>query len=115
MTTEMSEIRMDAYYYGFKKTSSRAVDVILSAVACAGKAYHHTESWCDDTAPYEHCHSGNTPKEWIQNAANEAAAKLAAADKMAGALERCRQYQIADELDRIIDPVLAEWQKVNQK
>ena len=40
--------RMDAYYYGFDETGCPEVDAILSAVAWAGKCYHHTESWADD-------------------------------------------------------------------
>lgn len=65
---------MDAYYYVFEPTGVREVDELLSAVACAGKAYHHTEGWNDETPSYgDHC-VGNTPVEWIQNAANRAAA-----------------------------------------
>jgi hypothetical protein len=71
----MSERRMDAYYYAFDATGVDCVDKILSAVACAGKAYHHTDGWNDDAGPY--CdHTGETPVEWIQNAAKEAAAAL---------------------------------------
>lgn len=67
-------MRMDAYYYEFKPTGVEAIDKILSAVACAGKAYHHTESWNEDCdwPP----HTGSSPVEWIQNAANEAAKEL---------------------------------------
>jgi hypothetical protein len=67
------ELRMDAYYYGFTPTGVREIDLILSAVACAGKSYHHTEDWNDDGSapPYL---EGNSPVEWIQNAANKAAA-----------------------------------------
>ena len=56
------------------------VDRILSAVACAGKAFHHTEAWSDPVwdydadgakaaAPYEPFLRGMTPIDWIQNAA----------------------------------------------
>lgn len=64
---------MNAYYYSFDPTGVPEIDKILSAVACAGKAFHHTESWGDECewAP----HTGNSPVEWIQNAANEAAEK----------------------------------------
>jgi hypothetical protein len=62
---------MDAYYYGFEATGVEVVDRILSAVACAGKSYHHTESWTDSTA-------GPSPVDVIQQAAQEAAADLAA-------------------------------------
>ena len=73
----MSEMRMEAYYYGFEKTGVPEIDKILSAVACAGKAYHHTESWCDDCYTPEG-HTGASPREWIQNAAVSAASKIAA-------------------------------------
>ena len=66
------KIRMDAYYYGFMETGVPEIDLILSAVASAGKAYHHTESWCDEAYTYNY-HEGKTPVDWIQNAANKAA------------------------------------------
>jgi hypothetical protein len=72
------EWRMDAYYYGFEATGVEAIDRILSAVASAGKSYHHTESWCDDTDPPEYLRGAN-PVEWIQNAANDAAVAFQAA------------------------------------
>lgn len=69
----MTEMRMDAYYYGFDPTGVPEIDKILSAVACAGKAFHHTNAWNDEASPYPY-HQGSTPRDWIQNAANEAAA-----------------------------------------
>lgn len=66
---------MDAYYYGFTPTGVEAIDKILSAVACAGKAFHHTESWNENAETWDP-HTGETPVDWIQNAANEAAAAL---------------------------------------
>ena len=39
------EMPMRAYYYSFAWTGTRPVDKILSAVACAGKAFHMTEDW----------------------------------------------------------------------
>ena len=68
-----AELRMDAYYYGFTFTGVREIDMILSAVACAGKAYHHTDNWSEETPAYEY-HEGATPVDWIQNAADKAAA-----------------------------------------
>lgn len=68
-------LRMDAYYYGFTPTGSPEIDLILSAVACAGKAFHHTEDWNDKASAYKG-HEGETPIDWIQNAANRAAAAL---------------------------------------
>lgn len=71
----MSELRMDAYYYGFARTGCGAIDRILSAVAWAGKAYHHTEDWNDYAEPPDG-HEGFTPADWIQSAADAAAAVL---------------------------------------
>jgi quinol monooxygenase YgiN len=70
----MSDLRMDAYYYSFEPTGVPEIDKILSAVACAGKAFHFTEQWNDKATWPDHF--GSTPVEWIQNAAIEAAAKL---------------------------------------
>jgi hypothetical protein len=66
---------MDAYYYGFDKTGIPEIDRILSAVACAGKAFHYTEYWGEVVSEYPG-HVGKTPIEWIQNAANDAAKAL---------------------------------------
>lgn len=69
-------MRMDAYYYGFDPTGVPEIDRILSAVACAGKAYHHTEDWDEEISSperYGEHIQGNTPSKWIQNAANDAA------------------------------------------
>lgn len=71
----MSNLRMDAYYYEFDDTGLDSIDRILSAVACAGKAYHHTNSWLEETEPYEG-HEGKSPVEWIQNAAIDAATEV---------------------------------------
>lgn len=67
--------RMSAYYYGFNMTGLNIIDTILSAVACAGKAYHHTDQWTDGDTPgkdYNQRLSGDCPAEWIQNAAMDA-------------------------------------------
>lgn len=69
--------QMNGYYIGFDATGSFAVDKILGAVACAGKAYHHTDGWGDETPDYDD-HTGGTPEMWIQNAAIEACAALSA-------------------------------------
>jgi hypothetical protein len=68
------ELRMDAYYYAFRPTGIPEIDLILSAVACAGKAYHHTECWQDE-CEWEP-HEGTSPVAWIQNAADKAAKAL---------------------------------------
>ncbi len=72
----MSELRMNAYYYSFDPTGVPEIDMILSAVACAGKAYHHTDCWRDE-CEWEP-HEGKSPVEWIQNAANKAAEAMSA-------------------------------------
>ncbi len=83
----MDELR--AYYYSFAPTGQREVDLILHAVARAGKAFHHTSQWTEDEMAefYEHC-EGNTCVEWIQNAANKAAAELATLRARVAELER---------------------------
>lgn len=64
-----------AYYYNFKKTGNILVDSILQSVSCAGKAFHHTEQWNDETGDM-YDQKGETPVAWIQNTANEVAQKL---------------------------------------
>jgi hypothetical protein len=80
MSDHETTLRMDAYYYGFEPTGNHAIDRILSAVACAGKAYHNTGDWTDDKDWQGNQHAphpefgGASPVEWIQRAANDAAA-----------------------------------------
>lgn len=69
-------MRMEAYYYSFAPTGVEAIDRILSAVANAGKAFHHTESWTEVDAGPRDGLRGESPVEWIQNAANDAAKAL---------------------------------------
>lgn len=71
MVQENKELRMDAYYFGFYKTGVYEIDLILSAVACAGKAYHHTDGWNDEVSLEGM--DGSTPALWIQHAADKAA------------------------------------------
>ena len=67
------KLKMNAYYYGFEETGNRDIDLILHAVALAGKAFHHTDSWNDELGAWGEDVEGNTPVEWIQNAAIRAA------------------------------------------
>jgi hypothetical protein len=86
---------MEAYYYGFKATGVAQIDIVLSAVACAGKFYHHTQDWCE---PINYCPEhfrGDDCEDRIQNAANDSAetvraliAKAQEADKLREALEK---------------------------
>lgn len=96
----MSERRMESYYYKFEFTKNAAIDKILGAVACAGKAYHHTQDWHDEANPYDD-HTGVTPIEWIQNAAFEAADEierlLAREARMREALEKIVRVPLWDE------------------
>jgi hypothetical protein len=103
------KIRMDAYYYSFAPTQCASVDLILSAVACAGKEFHYTMDWCDPSSAYAY-HDGATPVAWMQNAANNAAAHifdleaqlaqrdaaLKAADDLAGAVTHEREMPCQD-------------------
>ena len=68
----MSEekLRMDAYYYSFEETGCIEVDRVLSAVACAGKAYHHTEDWNN------FYHGVTSQVDHIQIAANKASERI---------------------------------------
>lgn len=80
--------RMNAYYYGFDRTGQVAIDRILSAVAHAGKGYHHTEFWTDplDYGAPSHLR-GDSYVECIQNAAIDAADTLRTAEARAAAAE----------------------------
>ena len=65
---------MGAYYYGFEETGVPEIDRILCSVATAGKAYHHTENWCESRDE-----GGESYQGLIQRAANEAAKTMRAA------------------------------------
>jgi len=84
MTEPKTDLRMNAYYFAFNPTGVHAIDLILSAIACAGKAFHHTQDWCDDCPTYEDEHRGEYPVDWIQNAADDAAAMLRERENEAG-------------------------------
>ena len=71
------QLRMNAYYYSFEKTGVVEIDRILSAVAMAGKAYHETSQWDDETYTEQLVYGGKiTPVELIQEMANRAAKAL---------------------------------------
>jgi hypothetical protein len=86
-------MRLEAYYYEFKPTGVKEIDRILCAVSCAGKAYHNTEDWNEKTFPYDSVLRGETPIEWIQNAANDAAMKLKK-DWERADYDELREYQM---------------------
>lgn len=58
--------RDSAYYYGFTLTGVKEVDIILSAVAVAGKCFHNTDQW---NIPIEY-YDNLSAAEIIQEAAN---------------------------------------------
>ena len=67
--------RMDAYYYGFDETGVGAVDAILSAVAQAGKNWHHTDEW---GSPHDWTDDTRSDAQRIQDAADQCAVRIAA-------------------------------------
>jgi hypothetical protein len=58
---------LNAYYFSFEPTGVEAIDAILAAVAQAGEAYHHTESWSEPGS------DGLSEVDRIQAAADAAA------------------------------------------
>jgi hypothetical protein len=87
--TEKRQLWMRAYYFSFSPTGVELVDRILSAIAHAGKGYHHTSDWTEPTEP-EGPFRGTSYVDWIQHAAEDAAAEIrrleAAAVGRAGSL-----------------------------
>ena len=61
---------LNAYYFGFDSTGVPEVDAILSAVAYAGKGYHHTDEWGGGESRFG---EDRPYGDVIQAAANEAA------------------------------------------
>lgn len=105
---EPRPLRMDAYYYGFDPTGVRAVDVILSAVACAGKGYHHTDGWTEshmEFGPFR----GNSYVEFIQNAAKDAAELLRQRDAEIAALREDKERLDWLESERGIRSPRLDW------
>ena len=100
----MDDLRLHAYYYSFAPTGQREVDLILHAVARAGKAFHHTSQWADDEMEgfYEHC-EGDTCEQWIQNAANKAAAELATLRARVAELERDAALVAVKAMHKLLD------------
>ena len=71
MTDIQERLRMNAYYYSFDETGVLAVDRVLSAVATAGKAYHHTDQWTEPMGRRPNLEQ--TAVQLIQVSAQEAA------------------------------------------
>ena len=97
----MTERRMNAYYYSFDSTGSDPVDKILSAVACAGKSFHHTDDWYEHASPQDD-HTGGTPIDWIQNAAIEAAAEIERLqDQIYESIPKWQANELQHEIERL--------------
>lgn len=64
------------YYIHFEPTGAPEVDRLLSAVGLAGKMYHHTDMWNEDGADYGPIRKGESPVDFIQRAANDAATRV---------------------------------------
>lgn len=84
-------MRLSAYYYSFDSTGVLEVDRVLSAVAWAGKAYHHTDQWNEDAGERDGL-KGNTPVEWIQNAANALAHQFARSGEVESVLREAFRW-----------------------
>ena len=70
------------YYLHFDPTGNPAVDRILSAVGLAAKAFHGTENWAEAMdVPYGPVRKGESHEDFIQRAANDAAALIAEAER----------------------------------
>lgn len=67
-----------SYYFSFESTGNKDIDRILYAIAKAGKCFHHTDQWNEETAYgiFDEKLKGNTPVDWIQNAANDLAKSI---------------------------------------
>lgn len=70
--------KLSAYYYGFSPVGVSEVDLVLAAVAAAGKGYHHTEDWGD---PIRGEDGAPSYIDLIQEAANQAAARIRELEK----------------------------------
>lgn len=81
-------LRMNAYYYSFDPTGERVIDVVLSAVAWAGKAHHHTQYWTDTDL-------GESQVQQIQGAADNAAREVATLRARVAELEAALRAVIA--------------------
>lgn len=67
--------RMQGYYIGFDRTGVGVVDKVLSELAYAGKAYHHTSDWTDeyDEKYFPNWEDRRSHEQRIQDAATDAA------------------------------------------
>lgn len=67
------ELNFSSYYVNLTPTGAYPIDLVLSAVARAGKAYHHTSDWLEPDAYPEAPFEGDTWRDRIDNAGKRAA------------------------------------------
>ncbi len=62
-----------SYHFSLESTGIKEIDDLLYAIAKAGKCFHCTSQWNEETlyGISDPLLEGNTPQEWIQNAANK--------------------------------------------
>lgn len=93
LPSDREGLNLSGYYISFEPTGCFEIDLILSAVARAGKAYHHTDSWGDETPPYDPRFRGKCPLDWIQFAAEDAAkARDASVRELVEALSKADKF-----------------------
>lgn len=99
-TPDDKDLRMDGYYIGFGKTGVHEVDRILSAIAHAGKGYHHTDGWTEETKDYGGF-TGGSYNQWIQNEANKVAALITVERAAAASREQALQGALNADAERL--------------
>lgn len=109
-------LRMNAYYYSFDETGSLEIDGILSAVAVAGKAFHHTQNWADEDSNY----GDGSLIDLIQNKANAAAKQISSLTERVKELEdeiKLRQdyLKLGDNQKAALQSQLATANKRNEE
>jgi len=65
---------IESYYFDFKETGVKEIDLILMTIAEAGGCFHSVDGWTDECKSY--LIDGYSCVDHIQNAANKAAIKL---------------------------------------
>lgn len=99
---ERVAIDMWGYYLHFEPTGCPEVDRVLSAIGLASKAYHHTEHWNDDLEfDYGPIGKGTACADFIQRAAHDAAARIAAAEQRGREEVLAERDALRDERDRL--------------
>lgn len=115
-----SDLRMDGYYISFEGTGSRLIDLILSAIAVAGKGYHHTEGWNE---PAYGADEGASYVDLIQDAADDAATEIRQLESdLAVAVHEARMardtliaYHLEGPMSKRAAKIIDEWADLNAR